>query len=129
MYMGQKGSGKLGPMMPSQLLVELRTSRGIVKKRKDFEYKIQRHAKCKEDYLRYIQFEMDLLKRVKTRRENMGLGNKKDVEFAIANRVNRLFSKAIKRFPSDVRIWISYIKFCKQMSCGSHSGTNDASPQ
>ncbi|KAJ4445128.1 hypothetical protein ANN_06929 [Periplaneta americana] len=47
--------------------------------------------------------------------KNMGLGNKKDVEFAIANRVNRLFSKAIKRFPSDVRIWISYIKFCKQM--------------
>ncbi|XP_069701593.1 U3 small nucleolar RNA-associated protein 6 homolog [Periplaneta americana] len=89
--------------------------RGIVKKRKDFEYKIQRRAKCKEDYLRYIQFEMDLLKGVKTRRENMGLGNKKDIEFAIANRVNRLFSKAIKRFPSDVRIWISYIKFCKQM--------------
>lgn len=43
--------------------------RGIAKKRKEYEYKIQRHTKCKEDYLRYIQYEMDLLKLVRQRRD------------------------------------------------------------
>lgn len=43
--------------------------RTIVKKRKEFEYKIQRRTKCKEDYLRYIQYEMDLLKLLRLRRE------------------------------------------------------------
>jgi U3 small nucleolar RNA-associated protein 6 len=43
--------------------------RTIVKKRKEFEYKIQRRTKCKEDYLRYIQYEIDLLKLTRLRRE------------------------------------------------------------
>ncbi|XP_017876078.2 U3 small nucleolar RNA-associated protein 6 homolog [Ceratina calcarata] len=42
--------------------------RGIAKKLKEYEYKIQRHTKTKEDYLRYIQYEMDLLKLIKQRR-------------------------------------------------------------
>lgn len=44
-------------------------SRTIAKKRKEFEYKIQRRTKNKEDYLRYIQYEMDLLKLIRLRRE------------------------------------------------------------
>ncbi|XP_011861266.1 PREDICTED: U3 small nucleolar RNA-associated protein 6 homolog [Vollenhovia emeryi] len=43
--------------------------RSIAKKLKEYEYKIQRHTKCKEDYLRYIQYEMDLLKLIKQRRD------------------------------------------------------------
>lgn len=43
--------------------------RGIAKKLKEYEYKIQRHTKTKEDYLRYIQYEMDLLKLIKQRRD------------------------------------------------------------
>lgn len=42
---------------------------GIAKKHKEFEYKIQRHTKSKEDYLRFIQYEMDLMKLVTQRRE------------------------------------------------------------
>jgi hypothetical protein len=29
--------------------------------------------------------------------------------------VNRLFKQAIQRFKEDVKLWMSYIKFCKQM--------------
>lgn len=43
--------------------------RKIAKKLKEHEYKIQRQTKCKEDYLRYIQYEMDLLKLIKQRRD------------------------------------------------------------
>jgi hypothetical protein len=45
-----------------------------------------------------------------------GVTHKKaDIEFVIANRVNRLFKQAIQRFKDDVTLWITYIKFCKQM--------------
>ena len=39
--------------------------RAILKRRKQYEYRLQRIAKSKEDVLRYIQYEMDLLKLIK----------------------------------------------------------------
>lgn len=90
--------------------------RGIAKKLKEFEYKIQRHTKCKEDYLRYIQYEMDLLKLIKQRRDKFGITQKKsDIDYAIANKVNNLYKEAIFKFQDDIRFWIAYIKFCKHV--------------
>lgn len=45
------------------------TLRAIIKKRRDFEYKLQKHTKCKEDYLKYIQYEINLLTLLRLRRE------------------------------------------------------------
>lgn len=42
--------------------------RAITKKRKEFEYKMQRVTKCKEDIMRYIQYEMDLMKLIRQKR-------------------------------------------------------------
>ncbi|KAK2586790.1 hypothetical protein KPH14_011815 [Odynerus spinipes] len=90
--------------------------RGIAKKLKEFEYKIQRHTKCKEDYLRYIQYEMDLLKLIKQRRDKFGITQKKsDIDYAIANKVNNLYKEAIFKFQDDIRFWVAYIKFCKHV--------------
>lgn len=50
-------------------LYYLDNNSGIAKKRKDYEYNIQRHGKSKEDYLKYIQYEMSFLKLVQQRRE------------------------------------------------------------
>ncbi|XP_067003125.1 U3 small nucleolar RNA-associated protein 6 homolog [Anabrus simplex] len=88
----------------------------IAKRRKEFEYKIQRRTKCKEDYLRYIQYEMDLLKLIRVKREKLGLIQKKaEIDYSIANRVNKLFKQAVFRFQDDVRIWLAYYRFCKQV--------------
>ncbi|KAK0173015.1 hypothetical protein PV328_006270 [Microctonus aethiopoides] len=90
--------------------------REIAKKRREFEYKIQRHTKCKEDFLRYIQYEMDLLKLIKQRREKFGNTFKKsDIDYTIANKVNSLYRQAIFKFQEDLRFWIAYMKFCKQV--------------
>ncbi|XP_018057708.1 PREDICTED: U3 small nucleolar RNA-associated protein 6 homolog isoform X3 [Atta colombica] len=51
-------------------LFDKKEIRSIAKKLKEYEYKIQRHTKTKEDYLRYIQYEMDLLKLIKQRRDH-----------------------------------------------------------
>ena len=40
-----------------------------MKKRKRFEYKMQRRTKEKEVYLQYIQYEISVLKLIKLRRE------------------------------------------------------------
>ncbi|EFN79056.1 U3 small nucleolar RNA-associated protein 6 homolog [Harpegnathos saltator] len=89
--------------------------RAIAKKLKEFEYKIQRHTKCKEDYVEYIHYEMDLLKLIKQRRDKYGITQKKsDIDFAIANKMNNLYKDAIFKF-QDIRFWIAYIKFCKHV--------------
>ncbi|XP_012267956.2 U3 small nucleolar RNA-associated protein 6 homolog [Athalia rosae] len=90
--------------------------RGIAKKRKEYEYKLQRHTKCKEDYLRYIQYEMDLLKLIRQRRDKLGINHKKsDIDYSIANKVNMLYKQAIFKFQDDLRFWIAYMKFCKHV--------------
>lgn len=46
----------------------------------------------------------------------MGYQQKKaNIDFTIGNRVNKLFKQAIFRFQDDVRLWLSYIKFCKEV--------------
>ncbi|XP_015177794.1 PREDICTED: U3 small nucleolar RNA-associated protein 6 homolog [Polistes dominula] len=97
-------------------LFDINEIRSIAKKLKEFEYKIQRHVKCKEDYLRYIQYEMDLLKLIKQRRDKYAITHKKsDIDNAIKNKVNLLYKEAISKFQEDVRFWIAYLKFCKHM--------------
>ncbi|OXU21679.1 hypothetical protein TSAR_004042 [Trichomalopsis sarcophagae] len=90
--------------------------RGITKKWRDHEYKLQRHTKSKEDYLRYIQYQMDLMKLVKQRREKCGITKKKtDIDFTIANKINHLYKEAIMKFQDDLRFWIAYMTFCKHV--------------
>ncbi|TGZ43802.1 U3 small nucleolar RNA-associated protein 6 homolog [Temnothorax longispinosus] len=97
-------------------LFEENEIRSISKKLKEYEYNIQRHTKCKEDYLRYIQYEMDLLKLIKQRRDKFGITQKKlAIDYAITNKMNSLYKDAIYKFQDDIRFWIAYMKFCKHV--------------
>ena len=40
---------------------------------------------------------------------------KPEIDWAIANRINKLFMFVIARFPSDLKLWLSQIEFCKRM--------------
>lgn len=88
----------------------------IIKKRRSFEYKLQRHGKSKDDYLRYISYEECLLKLIKLRRRKIGYNHKiKEIDLTIANRIGAIFRAVIFRHQSDVQLWLSYIEFCKRM--------------
>lgn len=88
----------------------------IIKKRRSFEYKLQRHGKSKDDYLRYIAYEECLLKLIKMRRRKTGYTHKiKEIDLTIANRIGAVFRAVIFRHQSDVQLWLSYIEFCKRM--------------
>ncbi|XP_077296797.1 U3 small nucleolar RNA-associated protein 6 homolog [Arctopsyche grandis] len=88
----------------------------ISKRRKDFEYKIHRRVRCKEDFLKYVGYECVLLQNIKLRREQNKISDKKnDIEYTISKRVIKLFKELITRFPNDLEIWLNFMEFCKSV--------------
>ncbi len=47
--------------------------KAILKKRREFEYRLRKVKKSKDDFLRYITYEESLLKLIRIRREKSGL--------------------------------------------------------
>lgn len=91
-------------------------SREIARKRKEFEYRVQRRVKQKDDFVHYIAYELTLLEDIALRRKNNNLhGKKKELEYAIAKRLNKVFKQFIYRFQNDLEIYFQYIKFCKSV--------------
>ncbi|KOX78354.1 U3 small nucleolar RNA-associated protein 6 like protein [Melipona quadrifasciata] len=103
----QKGCEDIIPLLDLTNMKLGKKIRTITKKLREYEHKNQRHTKTKEDYLRYIQYGMDLLKLIKQRRDQS------DIEHTITSKMNCLYRDATSRFQDDIRFWIAYVKFCK----------------
>uniref|UniRef100_A0A8D2NI25 UTP6 small subunit processome component n=1 Tax=Zonotrichia albicollis TaxID=44394 RepID=A0A8D2NI25_ZONAL len=69
----------------------------------------------KEDFINYIQYEVNLLELIKKRRARIGYSFKKDeIEHSILHRVHSLFNRATGKWKDDVQLWLSHVAFCKQ---------------
>ena len=90
----------------------------LLKRRKTFEYALQRREKCAEDFLEYIQYEIALLDLIGLRRKKIGYFHKKDdIDLSIAKRINQMFKIIERRFgPKDEKIFISHVDFLKKMN-------------
>ncbi|KFP13634.1 U3 small nucleolar RNA-associated protein 6, partial [Egretta garzetta] len=89
--------------------------RAVLRKASALEYKIQRRALRKEDFINYIQYEINLLELIKKRRARIGYSFKKDeIENSILHRVHCLFNRATGKWKEDVQLWLSHVAFCKQ---------------
>ncbi|XP_071307460.1 U3 small nucleolar RNA-associated protein 6 homolog [Agelaius tricolor] len=89
--------------------------RAVLRKASALEYKIQRRALRKEDFINYIQYEVNLLELIKKRRARIGYSFKKDeIEHSILHRVHSLFNRATGKWKDDVQLWLSHVAFCKQ---------------
>ncbi|XP_076072744.1 U3 small nucleolar RNA-associated protein 6 homolog [Mytilus galloprovincialis] len=87
-------------------------TRKILKKRTNYEYKLRRRTKCKEDFMQYIKYEVDVLKLIHTRRQKVRYHHKRtEIEYAITCRIHNLFRLVTNRFPDDVKLWLSHIEF------------------
>ena len=62
-------------------LLDHKEVRALLRKRKSFEYKIQKRTKKKEDFLSYIQYESNLLTLIELRRDDTGYRHKKGYLF------------------------------------------------
>ena len=115
-YVEQRMEEMLGEVeqMERVNLLEPKEVKELIKKRKHFEYKIQKKSKEKGDFLGYIQYETNLLSLLAMRRESTGYEHKKsEIEGGIRVRINKLFKILEHRFQSDVSIWLSHIQFLK----------------
>ncbi|XP_027547674.1 U3 small nucleolar RNA-associated protein 6 homolog [Neopelma chrysocephalum] len=89
--------------------------RAVLRKASALEYKIQRRALRKEDFINYIQYEVNLLELIKKRRARIGYSFKKEeIEHSILHRVHSLFNRATGKWKDDVQLWLSHVAFCKQ---------------
>ncbi|XP_072795058.1 U3 small nucleolar RNA-associated protein 6 homolog isoform X2 [Vicugna pacos] len=89
--------------------------KAIIKKASDLEYRIQRRTLFKEDFINYVQYEINLLELIQRRRVRIGYSFKKDeIEDSIVHRVRGVFRRASAKWKDDVQLWLSYIVFCKK---------------
>ncbi|KAJ3436897.1 u3 small nucleolar RNA-associated protein 6 [Anaeramoeba flamelloides] len=88
----------------------------VVEKRREFEYQLRRTIVRKLDFLKYLEFEMnfDLLRRTRKQIRGLKRTRKSTSEFASTKRIGILFEKAIRRWPTDIRLWYQYLSFCEK---------------
>uniref|UniRef100_A0A8C6IN80 UTP6 protein n=1 Tax=Melopsittacus undulatus TaxID=13146 RepID=A0A8C6IN80_MELUD len=85
--------------------------RAVLRKASALEYKIQRRALRKEDFITYIQYEVNLLELIKKRRARIGYSFKKDeIEHSILHRVHCLFRRATGKWKVSLLICIGRLK-------------------
>ncbi|KAH0629236.1 hypothetical protein JD844_011166 [Phrynosoma platyrhinos] len=81
--------------------------RAVIKKSSALEYKIQRRALHKEDFISYIQYEINLLELIKKRRSRIGYSFKKDeIEYSIVQRIHSVFKRATAKWKDrPIKSW------------------------
>jgi U3 small nucleolar RNA-associated protein 6 len=105
----------------------------IVKQRRNFEYRLKRRIVKKIDFIRYIEYEMNLealrQKRVRrmmkhrrhadstvttttstTTRKELPM---KHSDHAIIRRIHFIFDRAVNKFKGDLDLWQRYVEFAK----------------
>lgn len=87
--------------------------RQIVRRRRDFEYLLQRIPGKPQDYLSYVRYEVALQALRDRRAKKLGWRRRKSVsDFAGVRRVHKILERATSRWKGDVRLWYQHIDFC-----------------
>ncbi|KAM9481968.1 U3 small nucleolar RNA-associated protein 6 homolog [Clarias gariepinus] len=87
----------------------------MLKRSTALEYKLHRSVQSKDDYINYIQYEVNVLELIKKRRARIGYQFKREeIEFPIIQRINSVFRRATSKWQEDVQLWLSQVAFCKK---------------
>ncbi|KAK3556702.1 hypothetical protein QTP70_014621, partial [Hemibagrus guttatus] len=89
--------------------------KSMLKRSTALEYKLHRSVQSKDDYITYIQYEVNVLELIKKRRARIGYHFKREeIEFPTIQRINSVFRKATSKWQDDVQLWLSHVAFCKK---------------
>ncbi|XP_061585280.1 U3 small nucleolar RNA-associated protein 6 homolog [Cololabis saira] len=89
--------------------------KSIVKRVTALEYKLHRLIVNKDDFIAYVQYEINVLELIKKRRAHVHYQFKREeVEFPIIHRINSIFRRATKKWKDDMKLWLSHVAFCKK---------------
>lgn len=91
----------------------------IMRRRTDFEHRIQGRGGTPRDFLKYAEFEINLENLRLKRFRRLSLAGLVDVKPSISDwagfkRIVFIFDRAIRKFPADLDIWTKYILFAKE---------------
>lgn len=88
----------------------------IIKRRTDFEYKLQKRTIEKHDLLNYLEYEvkLDALRKKRSKKLKLKVYNKAAV--SMGKKIHSLFRKGLMKFSDDLSLWMQYIDFCKKTS-------------
>lgn len=115
----------------------------IVRRRRDFEYRLKRPSPLKQDFLAYIDYEKqldalrnlrkraiigELIKEEQAREENEGADEhkkkkskkwKKSIsDIAGVLRILDIYRMATVRYKADLDLWFKYLEFCREKRHG-----------
>uniref|UniRef100_A0A8C6FGY8 UTP6 small subunit processome component n=1 Tax=Moschus moschiferus TaxID=68415 RepID=A0A8C6FGY8_MOSMO len=89
--------------------------RAIIRMSLELEYRIQRRSLLKDDFIRYVQYEINLLELIQKRRTRVGCTFKQDeIEDPIIRWIQSVFRCAATKWKDDVPLWLSFIAFCRK---------------
>ncbi|KAG0370910.1 U3 small nucleolar RNA-associated protein 6-domain-containing protein [Gamsiella multidivaricata] len=89
--------------------------KSILKKREKFEYALKRRISKKADFLRYIEYEMNLEALRKKRRARMVSNTKQSIsDYAGPRRIYFIYKRCLTKFKGDISIWLQYINYAKK---------------
>lgn len=91
----------------------------VMRRRTDFEHRIQGRGSKPSDYLRYASFEDNLEKLRRKRYERLqkvgAIDTTKSIsDFAGVRRILYIYERASKRYPGDLEIWSRYLNYAKE---------------
>uniref|UniRef100_A0AAX7VXL6 UTP6 small subunit processome component n=1 Tax=Astatotilapia calliptera TaxID=8154 RepID=A0AAX7VXL6_ASTCA len=94
--------------------------KSIIKRVTALEYKLHRLIVNKEDFIAYIQYEINVLELIKKRRAHIHYQFKREeIEYPIIHRINSIFKRATNKWKDDVQLWLSHVAFCKKWATKS----------
>eukprot|EP00041_Stephanoeca_diplocostata_P031212 m.967474 g.967474 ORF g.967474 m.967474 type:complete len:706 (-) comp23913_c0_seq25:4521-6638(-) len=90
--------------------------RHIVRRRRSFEYALRRRQTRKVDFLRCIEYELnvDSLRRRRKDERRIMKKHSSPSEFACTRRIMYTFKRALQKFKGDLRLWLQFFTFCER---------------
>ncbi|GAO46438.1 hypothetical protein G7K_0669-t1 [Saitoella complicata NRRL Y-17804] len=88
--------------------------KAIMKKRTEFEQALARRIAKKTDFLRYVEYEMNLeaLRKKRVKRLNI-MGKPTVSDWAGQRRIFFILDRATRKFHGDIALWVQYINYAR----------------
>lgn len=88
--------------------------KSIVDKRREFEYSVASPNRAMVDFLKYIEYEI-VLDRIREKRMKKTKARAPGLPTSIRSRIDRLFRRALSRYPTDQMLWRQYLEYFKSV--------------
>ena len=97
----------------------------IVKQRRRFEYALRSQNVNLDDYLRYIDYEINLEKLRELRVKKLQFPPKKRSILAKQSgkkRIHNVYRRALFKYSNNIELWLQYIKLCQSLRSNKSLG-------